>query len=313
MRKQHLPPRHQGTKLKISDEKINVLDRNGFFLVSWCLGGEKVLRNALVFLLVFSLALSPRLASVGWAQDKPEEQDSASQEEIQAVQQLAKRGYLSDKKDFYLSAKSLAEDDITDALVQINDLLSQVDLKGLKPGSGTYKADDLKVLLKLVKDKSEDIRARKLSAWKLEKRIEKMIAAVAPSGQAPAGEAVQTSVKDSPSKPTPEAEAPTATPEPPKPTPTATPIPGPSRAEWDQMKGDLRDLTKKTEEIQSAFDKKLVLLQKADEENKGASKEIKTSNAENQEQLKLVKRLLERVQEDLKKTDDRLDQVAQKA
>lgn len=268
--------------------------------------------KSLVCFLVTLLALSPRMVSIVWAQDT--EQDSASDEEVRIVQQLAKKGYLGEKKDFYLSAKALADNDITDGLLAINDSLSRVDLKSLQPGSSSYQLEDLKVLLKLVQDKSEDIRARKVSAWKFENRIKKMIAAVTPAGQAPSRAAVDQakdkpgsdeseSVKASSVQPTPVPQVP----------PTPTPIPGPNREEWDGMKDTIKDLGKKVGELQDTYDKKIETIQKTNEEIKTANVDIKTTNADIQEQLKLVKKILDHVQDDLKKTADHLDEVEKKA
>src|SRR5258708_23158993 len=96
------------------------------------------MRSLLISWMVSMLVLSPRMVQLAWAQD---DQDSASDEEVQILQQLAKNGYLGDKKDFYLSAKSLAEDDVTDALLKINDTLSLVDLKSIKPGNSPYRTE----------------------------------------------------------------------------------------------------------------------------------------------------------------------------
>lgn len=225
-----------------------------------------------------------------------DDSDSASDEEIQEVRQLAQAGYLGDKKDFFLSAKSLAEDDITDALVAIDAAFSQVDLKSLKPGNSQYQTQDLEVILKLLKEKTDDIRARKVSAWKFENRVKKMIAALTSNGEAasPATTAV-----------------PTKTPAP-KPTPTPTPIPVPSMEEFNGMKKSLKDLEKKTDDYQTELGKKYDLLNKNQEDLQKSQEDLKGTNADNQEQLKLVKKLIDEVRENLKKTGDRLDQVAQK-
>ncbi len=262
--------------------------------------------KSLIFLLVFTLGLSPRMVSMALAQDA-KDSDAAPDEEIHAIQQLAKKGYLGDKKDFYLSAKTLSEDDITDALLKINDLLFQVDLKGLKPGEGAYKLGDLKILLKLSQDKADDIRGRKVSAWKFTNLLKKMITALTPPD--PDVTPAATPAEEPASAPA----STTGSTNPPPATATATPVSGPNQAEWDEMKGTIRELTKKVGDLQDAFDKKVDIIQKSNEDIKAANTEIKAANADNLEQLKLVKRLLDRVQDDLKKTDERLDQVAEKA
>ena len=276
---------------------------------SWRFGAlvVKSFRILFVFFLVFSLCLTPRMIQAAFAAEAPAaESDEASQEEIQAVQQLAKNGYLGEKKESILAAKTLTEDDVTDAVIKANDSLTAVDVKALKPGS--YRVEDLQSLLSLLKDKTEDIRTRKLSAWKYQNKLQKMITALS---QEPEGAVSTDPVKKA---------AETAVAEAPKAEPTFTPVPGPSREEFSGMKEDVKDLTKKVGELQADFDKKIDTLQKSGDEMKASNldvknsnAEIKTAQAELQEQLKLVKRLLDRVQDDLKKTDDHLDEVAKKA
>jgi hypothetical protein len=257
---------------------------------------KKTARNFLVVFLACLLVLSPRMVQMALAQD---DTDTAPPGEIQTLHRLADKGYLGDKKDFYLSAKALTEDDITDALLKIRDQLALVDLKTIQPGDKNYQVEDLKDLLALVIDKSEDIRDRQASAWKFRKRVEKMIALLAPA-----------SVDATPAFVTLATPPPTATPQP---APTATPVPGPTREEWNQMKDDVRDLAKKTADLQEAYDKKIQVLEKNDDDIEKSDGELKTGDADLEEQLKLVKKLLDHVQDDLAKTGDRLDQVAQKA
>jgi hypothetical protein len=270
----------------------------------WRLGAlvVKISKTFLVMFLAFTLVFTPGMIQPAFAQ---QDDDSAPDVQVAILQQLAQKGYLGDKKDFYLSAKSLTDDEVTDGLLKINELLSRVVLKSLKPGDKTYHVDDLKALLPLVKDKAEDIRARKVSAWKFEKRVEKMIAYLTPAAQA-----VETPNTESPSAPVKIA---SKAGEAPKPPPTVTPIPGPNREEWDQMKSDIKDLLKKANDLQDVYDKKMEAMQKTSDEIQQSNQEIKMSNADNLEQLKLVKKIMEQVQGDLKQTQDRLDQVSQKA
>lgn len=241
------------------------------------------------------LVLSPGLIVRVWAQDNS---DDAAAEEVKTIQALAQKGYLGDKKDFYLSAKSLTEDDIIDALLKADDQVSQVDLKGLKPGDATYQVQDLQALLSLVKEKAEDIRDRKVSEWKFQKRVEKMIALL--SGDP--GTVVPAS--------TPATSASTSVPEV---TATATPAPGPSREEWGQMKGDLKDLHKKFEDMQESYQKKLEILETTNEDLRRSNELLKTSGGDQLEQLRLVKKIMDQVQADLTKTTERLEEVSKKA
>ncbi len=265
----------------------------------------KPFRFFLVSVLVFSLILTPRLVQAAFAQEDAAAPESASAEDFKTIQILAKNGYLGDKKDFYLSAKTITDDQVVDALMKANETLAQLDLKTVKPGKGNFRVEDLKALLAMVKERSEDIVARKGSAWTFRRKIERVIAVLAPEREKPAEEAPKVAEK---------AEAA------PAPLPTATPIPGPNREEWNGMKDDLKGLSKMVGELKDVLDKKIDGLQKSNDEIKLVNGEIKASNrenstavAENQEQLRLVKRLMEKVQEDLKKTDDHLELVEKKA
>jgi hypothetical protein len=257
---------------------------------------KRFAQNLLVVFLASILVLSPRIVQMALAQD---DTDAAPVEEVQTLQNLAQKGYLGDKKDFYLSAKGLTEDDITDALLKIKDQLALVDFKTLQPGDKNYQVEDLKALLTLIKDKSDDILARKVSAWKFQRRVEKMIAALSPVS------ANGTPVATAASTPQPT--------ETPSPVPTATPVPGPTHEEWNQMKDDMKDLVKKTSDLQDAYDKKIQTLEKNDDDVMKDDSELKTTDVDLQEQLKLVKKILDQVQDNLNKTGDRLDQVSQKA
>lgn len=235
--------------------------------------------RGLVGLLVSLLAFSPGSFQVVLAQDAPA---PARPAEVQILRQLATAGYLGDKKDFYLTTPTLSEDDVTDALLQMDDALLKVDPKSLA-SSPAYQLGDLQALLRLAQEKADAIRDRKVSAWKFETHLKKMIAALAPPGT-----------------PSPEAAATVA------PAPKPTPIPGPTQAEFNDLKAAVGDLSRKTGDLQGVYDKKVADLQAS---NDG----LKASNNDLREQLRLVKNLLDRVQQDLKDTGSRLDDVAQKA
>lgn len=257
---------------------------------------KRLLKRTLVLSMVSMLAFGPGVINLAFAQD---DQEAASSDDVKAVQQLANKGYLGDKKDQYLSAKSLTDDEVTDALIAIYDHLKQVDLKSLTPQNGGYKVEDLALLQQMVNDRSEQIRAKKVSAWTFNNRLKKMIEALSPRQTMDSTPAATTHEKT---------EAAVLAP-----VPTATPIPGPSRAEWDDMKSTIKDLSKKLGDLEDTYDKKIGSLQKSDEDTKAAMVDVKNGNADNLEQLKLVKKLLDRVQDDLKKTDDHLDEVEKKA
>ncbi|HVZ80666.1 MAG TPA: hypothetical protein VHE12_07685 [bacterium] len=241
------------------------------------------------------LALSPQLALTAFAQDAS---DAAPADQVKTLRDLAQKGYLGDKKASALPDGALTGDDVTDALLKANDRISGVDLASLKPGDKAFQVQDLQALLTLVKQKAGAIRARKVSAWTFEKRLEKMITLLS------------VDTDETEEEPTPAQTAKAAAPEP---TATATPVPGPSRADWDQMRGDLKDLRQKLADMEAGYQKKLDAVQTSNEDLRKANDSLRTSDSDQQEQLKLVKKLLDHVQSDLGKSSDRLEEVAKKA
>lgn len=250
--------------------------------------------KSLIVLLVLNLVLTPGLVVAAFAQTATATVETASDDEIQAIQQLAKAGYLGDQKDHYQNAQSLTEDEVTDALLKANDFIMAADLKHLQNGKVTYQAADLQSLLDLVKDKSADIRARKVSAWKLENRLEKMIALLsAPAtDEAPP---VTTATADVPPA------TPTAVPVP----PTPTPVPVPSLQDFNHLKDSFKTLDDKLTNMQLDFDKKTDQMDKIQKQND----DLKVADAGDEEQMKLIKKLLDRVQEDLKQSEDHVSDI----
>jgi DNA polymerase III gamma/tau subunit len=253
----------------------------------------------LVGFLSLTMIFTPGMVGVLLAQDASQTPTAASDDEIQTIQELAKAGYLGDQKKYYLSSQTLTEDDITNAIVQANGYVMAADLKQIQAGNSSYQVSDLQSLLDLVKDKSADIRAKKVSAWKLENRLGKMIALLsAPPSEQNTPEAVSTVT---PVVPTPTSTAIPA-------TPTPTPIPGPSRQEFNDLKESFKSLNDKLFSLQNDVDKKSDAIQDLQKNNT----DIQSTNADIQEQLKLVKKLLDRVQDDLTKSEERVGDVEKK-
>jgi len=250
--------------------------------------------KTLAAFLALMMVMIPGMVAVVLAQDALQatpQAEAASDDEIQTVQQLAKAGYLADKKDYYLSHKALTEDDITDAILKARDYVIAADIKTLQSAK-IFQVSDLQAFLDIVKGKEDDIKARKVSAWKLENRLQKMIAALSAtptpditSGATPIATNTAISV-----------------------APTATPIPGPSREDFNNLKESFKTLDDKLSALQSVFDKRGETLQAIQKDNE----DLKVSEAGNQEQLKLVKKLLDRVQEDIKKSEDHMMEVEKK-
>ncbi len=252
--------------------------------------------KCIALLLTGVLFLSPALASLAMAQASAVATPSpADPDEVDTIHHLARAAYLGDQKDAYL-AENLTEEQITDALLVIDKRLESVKIQDLAPGNQQYSVEDLKSLQALVQDKAEEIRARKVSSWRFDNKLKKMIAALsAPAAAAPVAAIPPT-------------QAPTASPTPAPPTPTATPtpIPGPTKQEFDALKATLQDLSAKTGDMQKNFDLKMADLSQN-------NSDLQKAGASQKEEMELVKKLLDRVQGDLQKTDARLEQVAQKA
>ncbi len=237
--------------------------------------------------LVFLLCMGPDLLRGVWAQG---DAGGAADGEVRTLQRLARSGYLGDKADYYLSHKALSDEDVVNALIAIDANILKVDLKGLKPGDKRYQPGDLQSLLEMVQDRSEDIRAEKVSAWAFQHKLQKMIAILAPS--------------ESPDTPPAASAAPTVSAPPPSPTPT--PVPGPSREELNEVKGDLRDLSKRLRELQERYEKRM-------DEMEMSNGQMRAANGKLREPSNLVQTLLDRVQADQKRIGDRLDEVDKKA
>lgn len=259
------------------------------------MGIQKFRSKLAALFLALQFFLAPGMVALALAQDAPAAATSpaASDDEVQTIQQLAKNGYLGDKKDSYLKAQDLTEDDITDALLKANETIMAIDMKQYQSLKNSYQVEDLQSLLELVKDKAANIRARKVSAWKLENRLQKMIAL----------STVTSSTAATPSAPV---QAPTATNVPP--TPTATPIPGPSREEFNSLKESFKSLDAQLTNVQADLDKKTETLK----DIQADGRDTKLNLAENQEQLKLIKKLLDRVQDDLMSSEDNMDEIDKK-
>jgi len=239
-------------------------------------------------LMAGTLLFAPPFATISLAQAAAP--SLADPDEISTMNHLAQNGYLGDQKDAYLSDK-LTEDQITDGLLIVGKQLDGVDVSKLNPTNNQYSVQDLEALQALVKDKEDDIRARKASSWRMDNKLKKMISAL--GGSSVSSASVSTIV---------------ATPVPAAPTPTATPAPppGPTKEEFEGLKSNLKDLGQKTEEMQKSYDQKMADMTQT-------NSDLKKSDAGTKEQLLLVKNLLDRVQGDLQKTETRLEQVAQKA
>ncbi len=245
----------------------------------------------IAFFLAVQFFIVPVVATLALAQDVTAS-PAATDDEVQTIQQLAKNGYLGDKKDYYLKAQNLTEDDITDAILKANETIMAIDMKDYQNQKGNYRIEDLQTLLDLVKDKAANIRSRKVSAWKLENRLEKMIALSTLVPALDAGTVVPP--------------VPTATSVPF--TPTATPIPGPTRAEFNSLKESMDLLDHKLADVQTDLYKKADAIQTL----QANGQDLKMGQADIQEQLKLVKKLLDRVQEDVKRSEDHLTEMDNK-
>ena len=252
---------------------------------------KKNISRVLAGFLVFCMAGGPAWTTIAQAQTTD---NLASDDEVQEIQHLAQAGYLGGSKTIDPSAKSLTEDQVTDALLAMENVVRAVDLSTLKPGDPRYSLSDLQTLLQLEQDYSELIRDRKVSSWLYEKRLNKMITALTPA----AGDS------SSPVSPTPTTTAFTSTPG--VLTPTPTPSFSVGEDDWNHLKDSLQQLTQKSNDLQIKYDQKL-------QDFDTNEQELKTRNQEVEDEMKLVKNLMDTYESNLQKLNDRLDQVSQKA
>ncbi|HET9870024.1 MAG TPA: hypothetical protein VFR02_05960 [bacterium] len=235
--------------------------------------------KACAFLLVFCTASGSFPVQWLYAQTQG---DAASADEAQELRHLAQTGYLG-AKTLGPEGSSLTQDQVLDALLAIQEGLKAVDLKGLAPGDPRYQLEDLQDLLQMVEDHAGPLRDRKVSAWLYENRLKKMIAALTPAAPAPTG-------------------TPTAVP----PSPTPTPVPGPGWDDYNALQGKLKDLNQRLADLQAKYDQKL-------QAEDSASSLLQSHDQERQDELKLVKNLMDTYESNLQKVNQRMDQVAEKA
>jgi len=241
------------------------------------------MRLLLVSLMAGALALGPAPAQWLFAQNAPA---MASQDETKTVQHLAQAGYL-DPKGLDMTAPTFTEDQVTDALIAIQDRLKAVDLKKLP--SGAYQLEDLQALEQLVEDYSDLLRDRKVSAWLYENRVKKMM------------QALGTAAPSTPATPL-------VTPTAATPSPTATLVPpsGPTLGDLNALQDKLKDMGQRMADLQARYDQKL-------QDEDSSAQLLRAKDQERQDEMKLVKNLMDTYEANLQKVNERLDQVSQKA
>jgi len=250
-------------------------------------------KRALGPFLAFVLAFSPLAGGLAIAQEGKPTLKDATETEVLLLNRLAKSGFLGDKKSLYLKAKSLTGEEVVAALAEIEKNLPSLQGSGTQAGA-SYTEEDLKGLLDLLKGRKDALWEKKVQVWSFEKRVKDMMASV--GRLAAAAE--------------PKQEAAPAPEERPKPTPVPTlvptPVPEVTQAELEEVVSQLKDLTKKLDAMGSETDRKL------DKAAKDAA-EVERTAQENLEQLRILKKLVDQVQDNLVKTGEKLEAVSQKA
>jgi hypothetical protein len=245
------------------------------------------MRRFWAFLIALVMVLGPFPAQWVFAQTAD---STASADEVQEIQHLAQAGYL-DAKTIDLTAKTMSEDQVADALAAIQDHLKSIDLKSLQSGNTPYQTADLEALLQMVDDYSDLLHDRKISTWLYENRVKKMIQALAP-----AADAVTPMPSPSPTAPVPTAAV----------APTATALPGPTLGDINALQDKLKDLDQRFADLQVKYDQRL-----QDEDSNDQL--LKSKDQERQDEMKLVKNLMDTYESNLQKVNERLDQVSDKA
>jgi Fe2+ transport system protein B len=143
----------------------------------------------------------------------------------------------------------------------------------------------------MVDDYSDLLHDRKISTWLYENRVKKMIQALAP-----AADAVTPMPSPSPTAPVPTAAV----------APTATALPGPTLGDINALQDKLKDLDQRFADLQVKYDQRL-----QDEDSNDQL--LKSKDQERQDEMKLVKNLMDTYESNLQKVNERLDQVSDKA
>jgi len=254
----------------------------------------------LAVFLAWTFVLPSLTVGVAAAQEGKPALKDATEAEVSLLNRLAKSGFLGDKKAAYLKARSLTGEEVVAALVVIEKELPTLQGNGTQAG-GHYTEEDLKGLLELIKGRKDDLWDKKVQVWSFEKRAKDMMASVGRLAASSSAKAVPDRTEEEPQEKAEPALKPT-----PLPTPVPTPVPEVTQAELDEVVSQLRDLSKKLEAVGLETDRKL---EKAAKD----AAEVERTAQENLEQLRILKKLVDQVQDNLTKTGERLEAVSQKA
>ena len=140
----------------------------------------KALTRLLVLTLSFSLVMTPGLWAAVDAEPSPTvtipavEVAMAPQNQVDLLKRLSKLEPLEVLKPWG-SKKKLTETDVTDALVAAFPVIQALDASVVKGDDSAFSPEDWNALLQLVRDKKGALRARKVSAWSYEKKLEKIV------------------------------------------------------------------------------------------------------------------------------------------
>jgi len=240
------------------------------------------------------------------AQETPKAVKPATEAEVSLLNRLAKNGFLGEKRGHYLKAKSFTGEEVVEALVEIDKALPSLQGNGTQAGA-THTEEDLRGLLDLVKGRKDALWDKKVQVWSFEKRVKDMMVSVgklaASSEPGPAAEEKPAPKASDSAKAAPD-KAPERSEE--KPAPVPTPVPEVTQAELDEVADQARELVKKLNDLSAETEKRL-------EKSRKETEETQRVAAENIEQLKILKKLVDQVQANLDRTGDRLEEVSLKA
>lgn len=217
------------------------------------------------------------------AEEKPEPSPAPSKH-VKTLKAAAKAGLLGEE---ILAKKTMTDVEVTDALVALFPVVTKIDPKTLKPGMENQDVVTYEALLDLVVEKKGAIRARNLSAYTMEKRLQGIITALTDTGEVKNIE--EAKVVSTPTRVVSSGEGMGAM----------------MDADWKAIRGSLDKVTAELSDMRKAQEMRFKEVEKAGIDDR-------TKVAAVQDDLSLIRDNLDALQENLKGIGDRVESMAKK-
>ncbi len=211
----------------------------------------------------------------------------ASEQQVRTLKAAA--SLFGEAEDEILERKNWTDVQVTDALVALHPVVMKIDPKALKPGDEEYDRKVMEDLLALVGDKKAALRSRNLSAWTLEKHLQKIVAALTQEEVVAAEVKKAEAVKDGKS----------------------TAVEKVAEAEKETSSDGLKEVRSSLDRVQTDVKELRVTESRLKEvEREAEADRVKVSGV--QDDLSLIRDNLDALQENLKGIGGRLDEIEKK-